>query len=58
MAFLCVSQQGGFKNAIKKPFGKGPCQKLFAKKLMIKKTVFLSFVSFDFFYRVLGRFSA
>jgi hypothetical protein len=30
MAFLCVSQQGEFKNTIKKVFGESPCQKLLA----------------------------
>jgi hypothetical protein len=45
MAFLCVSQQGEFKNTINF-FGGSPCQKLLAEKVEI------------FFNRVFGRFSA
>ena len=41
MAFLCVSQQGEFKNTIK-TFWESPCQKLLAEKVEEKKTFFLS----------------
>jgi hypothetical protein len=57
MAFLCVSQQGEFKNTIKK-FGENTCQKLSGEKVEEKKTFFLSSFPIDFFYRVFGRFSA
>jgi hypothetical protein len=33
MAFLCVSQQGKFKNTINKKIGENPCQKLLAEKV-------------------------
>jgi hypothetical protein len=36
MAFLCVSQQGEFKNTIKTFWG-NPCQKLLAEKVEKKK---------------------
>jgi hypothetical protein len=52
MAFLCVSQQGEFKNTIntlsKKSTSKPLCKKVGGKKL----------VSLRFFYRVFGRFLA
>jgi hypothetical protein len=35
MAFFCVSQQGEFKNTIKKLFGESTCQKLLAEKVEI-----------------------
>jgi hypothetical protein len=41
MAFLCVSQQGEFKNTTKTFWG-NPCQKLLADKIEKKKTVFIS----------------
>jgi hypothetical protein len=41
MAFLCVSQQGEFKNTIK-TFWENPCQKLLAEEVEGKKTVSLS----------------
>jgi hypothetical protein len=47
MAFLCVSQQGEFKNTIK-PFWENPCQKLLAEKVEKKKTFFLSSFSWRF----------
>jgi hypothetical protein len=56
MAFLCVSQQGEFKNT-KKNFWESLCQKLLAEKVE-KKTFFLSSFPIVFFYRVFGRFSA
>jgi len=37
MAFLCVSQQGEFKNTIKKLFGGNLCQKLLAEKVEKQK---------------------
>jgi hypothetical protein len=37
MAFLCVSQQGEFKNTIKKKIGENLCQKLLAEKAEKKK---------------------
>jgi hypothetical protein len=57
MAFLCVSQQGEFKNTIK-PFEENPCQKLLAEK--VEKKQLFSFRLFPsiFCYRVFGRFSA
>jgi hypothetical protein len=39
MAFLCVSQQGEFKNTPKK-IGGSPCQKLLAKKVHLRKKTF------------------
>jgi hypothetical protein len=57
MAFLCVSQQGEFKNT-KKTFWGSPCQKLLAEKAEKKKPFFLSYFPIDFFNRVFGRFSA
>jgi hypothetical protein len=42
MAFLCVSQQGEFKNTIKKLFGENLCQKLLAEK--VEKKNFFPFV--------------
>jgi hypothetical protein len=59
MVFLCVSQQGEFKNTIKK-FGESPCQKILAEKVEKTKLVacFLSSFPIDFFYRVFGGFSA
>ena len=50
MAFLCVSQQGEFKNTIKNLFGGSPCQKLLAEKVEKKKTFFLSSFPIDFFF--------
>jgi hypothetical protein len=47
MAFLCVSQEGEFKNTIKL-FGGSPCQKLLAEKVEKKKL---------FSFRLFGRFS-
>jgi hypothetical protein len=40
MAFLCVSQQGEFKNTIK-TFWENPCQKLLAEKVERKKNPFI-----------------
>jgi hypothetical protein len=37
MAFLCVSQQGEFKNTIKKKIGESLCQKLLAEKVEKKQ---------------------
>jgi hypothetical protein len=54
MAFLCISQQGEFKNTIKNVLGKVHV-KNFAKEV---EDFFLSFFPFDLFYRVFGRFSA
>ena len=48
MAFLCVSQQGEFKNTIK-TFGGNPCQKLLAEKVEKKNTFFLSSFPIEFF---------
>jgi hypothetical protein len=42
MAFLCVSQQGEFKNT-KKRFWENPCQKLLAEKVEKKKRILSSF---------------
>jgi hypothetical protein len=58
MEFLCVSQQGEFKNTITNFFGKVHVKNLWPKKLRKKKTIFLPSFPFDFFYRVFGRFSA
>jgi hypothetical protein len=58
MAFLCVSQQGEFKNTIKKLFVGNPCQKLLAEKVEKNKTFFLSSFPPILFYRIFGRFSA
>jgi hypothetical protein len=59
MAFLCVSQQGDFKNTIKHFFGEIHVKNFWPKKLRGKKKLF-SFRLFPsiFFYRVFGRFSA
>jgi hypothetical protein len=46
--YLCVSQQGEFKNTTK-TFWESPCQKLLAEKVEGKKTFFLSSFSFDLF---------
>jgi hypothetical protein len=52
MAFLCVSQQGEFKNTIKTFLGKS-MSKTFGRKSS-EKILFPSI----FVYRVFGRFSA
>jgi hypothetical protein len=60
MAFLCVSQQGEFKNTIKTFLGKY-MSKTFGRKKLRKKSFFLLSFPIDFFlivYRVFGRFSA
>jgi hypothetical protein len=58
MAFLCVSQQGEFKNTIKNFLGEVHVKNIRPKKLREKKTFsFLLFPSV-LFYRVFGRFSA
>jgi hypothetical protein len=49
MAFLCVSQQGEFKNTIKL-FGESLCQKLLAEKVEEKKTFFVSSFPIEFFF--------
>jgi hypothetical protein len=54
MAFLCVSQQGAFKNTIKNVLGGNPHQKLLAEKVERKKI--LSSFPFDFFGRVFWPF--
>jgi hypothetical protein len=56
--FLAVSQQGQFKNTIKKLFGESPCQKLLAEKVEKKNFFPVVFSHRFFFYRVFGRFSA
>jgi hypothetical protein len=48
MAFLCVSQQGEFKNT-KKALWVNPCQKLLAEAER-KKTFFLSSFPIDLFF--------
>jgi hypothetical protein len=58
MAFLCVSQQGEFKNTIKKLFGENPCQNLLAEKVEKKKLFSCRLSPSNLFYRVFGRFSA
>jgi hypothetical protein len=56
MAFLCVSEQGEFKNSIKNFLGKVHVKKIWPKKLRKKKScrLFLSI----FFIAFFGRFSA
>jgi hypothetical protein len=54
MAFLCVSQQGEFKNTIKNFFGKIHVKKNWPKTI----EEILSSFPIDLFYRVFGRFSA
>jgi hypothetical protein len=49
MAFLCVSQQGEFKNTIKNFLEKIQVKNLWPKKLREKKTFFLSYFPVDFF---------
>ena len=49
MAFLCVSQQGEFKNTIKNFLGKIYVKNFWPKKLREKKTFFLSSFPIDFF---------
>jgi hypothetical protein len=56
MAFMCVSQQGEFKNTIKNFLGKVYVKNFWPKKLRKKKI--LSSFPIEFFYRVFGRFSA
>jgi hypothetical protein len=58
MAFLCVSQQGEFKNTTTKLLGKIHVKNFWPKKLREKNLFFLSSFPVDFFYRVSGRFSA
>jgi hypothetical protein len=61
MAFLCVSQQGEFKNTTQNllVFGESPCQKLLAEKVeKNKKKIPVVFPHRFVFYRVFGRFSA
>jgi hypothetical protein len=58
MAFLCVSQQGEFKNTIKNFLEKIHVKNFWPKKLREKQTFFLSSFPVDFFYRVFGRFPA
>jgi hypothetical protein len=56
MAFLCVFQQGEFKNTIKAFWGEVHVNKKKAKKV---EGFFFSCRFFpSFFYRVFGRFSA
>jgi hypothetical protein len=50
MAFLCVSQQGEFKNTIKNFLGKVYGKNFWPKKLRGKKTFFLSSFPIDFFF--------
>jgi hypothetical protein len=48
MVFVCVSQQGEFKNTIK-PFGESPCQKLLAEEVERKQIIFpVVFISLRF----------
>jgi hypothetical protein len=54
MAFLCVSQQGEFKNTMKKLLGKVHVKNFSPKQIERKKTVFLSFVPFGFFIAFLA----
>jgi hypothetical protein len=49
MAFLCVSQQGEFKNTIKNFLEKIHVKNFWPKKLREKKTFFLSSFPVDFF---------
>jgi hypothetical protein len=54
MAFLCVSQQGEFKNTIKNFLEKIHVKSLWPKKLREKKTFFLSSFPVDFFIAFLA----
>ena len=58
MAFLCVSQQGEFKNTIKNFLGKIYVKNFWPKKLRKKNFFPFVFSHRLFFYRVFGRFSA
>jgi hypothetical protein len=49
MAFLCVSQQGEFKNTIKKKIGEIHVKNFWPKKVEKKKPFFLSYFPIDFF---------
>jgi hypothetical protein len=56
MAFLCVSQQGEFKNTINNFLGEIHVKNFWPKKL--EKQKILSSFPTDLFNRVFGRFSA
>jgi hypothetical protein len=58
IAFLCLSQQGEFKNTTKKRFGGSPCQKKLAEKVDKKNLFPVVFPLRFLFYRIFGRFSA
>jgi hypothetical protein len=58
MAFLCVSQQGEFKNTSKNFFGKIHVKNFWPKKVEKKKLFSCRLFPSIFFYRVFGRFSA
>jgi hypothetical protein len=57
MAFLCVSQQGEFKNTTK-PFWNKTMLKAFCKNVEGKNTFFGVISPPDFFIAFFGRFSA
>jgi hypothetical protein len=54
MAFLCVSQQGEFKNNIKNFLGKIHVKNFWPEKLRKKKTFFLSSFPIGFFFSSLA----
>jgi hypothetical protein len=58
MAFLCVSQQGEFKNTIKNFCGEIHAKNFWPKKVEKKKLFSCRLFPPIFFYRVFGRFSA
>jgi hypothetical protein len=57
MAFLCVSQQGEFKNTIKNFLGKIYVKNFWPKKLRKKKLLSFRLFPSKKNYRVFGRFS-